>query len=76
MNNEEPIINFIQEIVSYLDGWHIELIGIEDEPQGMKQESDCDLFDYEWVEQYGSGDSFYGFMWFPVGEKYLKIYYY
>lgn len=75
MNNEESIINFLQEIINHLDGWHIELCAIENEPSGNKQKSDCDLFEHEWVEQHGSDDHFYGFMWFPIGEKYLKIYY-
>jgi hypothetical protein len=71
----KEIINFIEELSDYIEGyWSFK--GFVDEPEGVKQTSDCDLFEYEWVDQYGSDDSYHGFMYFPMGDRYLKIEYY
>lgn len=71
----KEIIKFIEELSEYIEGnWCFQ--GFVDEQKGIKQTSDCDLFEYEWVDQYGSDDMFYGFMYFPMEDRYLKIEYY
>ena len=70
----------IDEIFKYMleDCFDVGFCGIVDAPNGDKQESNCGLFDFEWVDQSTgiAGDDYYGTVCFPLPSgKYLKLSY-
>ena len=70
----EVIFNSISEEV---DGFYWKIVGFVDQPKGNKQKADNDLFEYEFVDQHGCEDCYYGNIYYPLPDgRYLKIEYY
>ncbi len=57
------------------NGMEIFFPEIVDTPCGTRQDSEINLFDHEYVDQKTghSGDDFYGSIYYPIENKYLKI---
>jgi len=56
--------------------WGIQTI--VDSPEGDRQDSDCEAFDHEFVDQRCGicGDDYVGDMYFPItGGRYIKVWY-
>jgi hypothetical protein len=74
------LANWLEVLIEYMDGQSWQMVGIDSMPQGDRQESDCELFDHEYVEQKRAyEDSFHGHLWFPLGDQgegYLKVYFF
>jgi len=77
--SSDMLANWLEVLIEYMDGQSWQMVGIDAMPQGDRQESDCVLFDHEYVEQKRAyGDSFHGHLWFPLGDQlggYLKVYF-
>ena len=60
------------------DSCHFGIVKIVDTPEGIKQSSDSDLFDHEYVDQHNgiTGDDYYGFIYYPIGSgQYVQCHY-
>lgn len=79
LSSSDMLANWLEVLIEYMDGQSWQMVGIDAIPQGDKQESDCVLFDHEYVEQTRAyEDSFHGHLWFPLGDQaggYLKVYF-
>lgn len=70
------------QLAKVMDGFRWEIIGLGEAPSAedlkefTKQESDSAAFEYEYVAQYGNGDSgHYGEMLFPICGKFIRVRY-
>ena len=70
---------WIDTLIEYMDEGSGQMVGLVSLPKGDRQESDCALFDHEYVEQSCAyEDTYHGHIYFPIGEQhvgYLKIYF-
>lgn len=79
--SHDLLANWLEVLVEYMDSdsrsWQIVEVGCN--PKGERQESDCALFDHEYVEQSRAyGDTYHGYLYFPMGDQcggYIKIYF-
>jgi len=74
LNELSEIFNEIIRIAKEEDS-EIFFPEIVDTPSGERQRSDSELFDHEYIiqKQGNCCDSYYGFIFYPIGDKYLKV---
>ena len=70
---------WLDTLIEYMDERAWQMVGLVSLPKGERQESDCALFDHEYIEQSCAyEDTYHGHIYFPIGEQnagYLKVYF-
>ena len=74
----EMIHNTLDKYISqFANHWHV--AGFTDKPKGKEQESECEYFETEWVDQgsaYPCDDCFEGHIYLPLPDgRYLQVYF-
>ena len=71
----QALVEALKEIakVAKEDGFNIFFPEIVETPAGIKQRSDSKFFKHEWVDQKGEADYYYGDIYYPFGDMYIKV---
>lgn len=80
LSSSDRLANWLEALIEYMDGQQWQIKGIVSLPDGVRQESECPLFDHEYVEQTQIyDDSYHGHLYFPLGGQmggYLQVYFF